>query len=155
MSAHPVILVAEDDFSDQVLLRRAFEKAHLDVHPEFVSDGVEAVEFLEEANHEPHLALLLLDLRMPRMDGFQVLEWLQQHPDRRPNHVVVLSSCYADSDLSRSSRLGVEHYLVKQGDPAELAATLKRLEPYWSEPPSVSSPATHHGELDPRFASAI
>ncbi len=142
MSARPILLVAEDDLSDQLLLRRAIEKAQLDVEPEFVRDGFEAVEALGQGLHP---ALLLLDLKMPRMDGFQVLEWLQQHPESRPDHIVVLTSCWAGSDLNRSSRLGVEHYLVKQADPTELAATIKRLEPYW----------TLEGKTSEQMASAI
>ena len=141
MPVRPVILVAEDNPTDELLLRRAIARAGLEVQPEFVHDGSEAVNYLECLDRHPAPALLLLDLRMPRMDGFQVLEWLQEHPGLRPGHVVVLSSCCGDTDLSRSSKLGVDHYLVKPEDPIEFAATLKRLEPYWADHTQAPEPA--------------
>lgn len=111
-------------------MRRAIAQASLDVEPEFVDDGLKAIRYLEshEQRHAP--ALLLLDLKMPLMDGFEVLEWLQQHPAARPDHVVVLSSCCGQNELTRSMRLGVDHYVVKPGDPTEFAATVKRLGDY-------------------------
>ncbi len=130
MPARPTILVAEDNPSDQLLLRRAIKRAGLEVDSEFVDDGVKAVHYLEAHERQQAPALLLLDLKMPVMDGFGVLEWLQQHPASRPEHVVVLSSCCAQNDLMRSMLLGVEHYVVKPEDPVEFAVTLKRLGDY-------------------------
>ncbi len=130
MPARPLILVAEDSASDQLLLRRAIQKAGLDVDSEFVGDGIELVEYLERRDRGQAPSLLLLDLRMPRMDGFGVLKWLRAHPAVRPAHVVVLSSCCGDNELRQSRNLGVEHYVVKPGDPVEFAATLKRFEGY-------------------------
>ncbi len=153
MPARPTILVAEDDPSDQLLLRRAIERAGLAVDPEFVGDGIEAVRYLESHDWRHAPALLLLDLKMPLMDGFEVLEWLQEHPASRPGHVVVLSSCYGQVDLSRSSGLGVDHYLVKPGDPVEFAATVKRLEGYCTSNgghgPQVNNGVDEEAELAP------
>ncbi len=148
MSARPILLVAEDDPLDEMLLRRAIQRAGLEVEPEFVHDGLEAVRYLERHDRSTLPALMLLDLKMPRMDGFGVLEWLQQHPNSRPEHVVVLSSCYGESDLNRSRRLGVDHYVVKPGDPQELAATVKRLEGYCAQPePSYEGTSLDQAEL--------
>jgi len=131
MPAKPLILVAEDEVSDRSLLSRAVERAGLQVRLEFAKDGLELISRLRAGASEA--SLLLLDLDMPGMNGFEVLEWLREHLDMRPGYVVVLSGSSDGDDLRRASELGVDHYLVKPGDPAELLATLKRLEPYWAE----------------------
>lgn len=127
------ILIAEDNPSEQLLLRRAFRKAGFDLQTHFVSDGIEVLRYLERASRHGLPLLLLLDLKMPELDGFEVLEWLQLRPDLRPPSVVVFSSSPHSCDITRCSRLGVDHYLVKPSDATELVAMVKRLEPYWAE----------------------
>jgi len=131
MPVLPLILVGEDEAVDQFLLRRAVQKAEVNVDLEFANDGAAVLRYLQQSERIPKL--LLLDLKMPRMDGFEVLEWLTKNVEVRPQHVIVLSSCAQGEDLSRCCKLGVDHYLVKPDDPLELAAILKRLEPYWAE----------------------
>jgi CheY-like chemotaxis protein len=149
------ILIAEDDPSQQLLLRRAFRKAGFDLQTHFVSDGIEVLRYLERASHHSLPSLLLLDLKMPELDGFEVLEWLQLRPDLRPPYVVVFSSSPNSSDITRCSRLGVDHYLVKPSDAAELVATVKRLEPYWAEAPHILPSRRDHARVQERqFATA-
>lgn len=133
------VLVAEDDLAEQLLLRRAIQKAGFRLQVEFVSDGWALLDFLQQRPPGYLPSLLLLDLKMPGLDGFEVLEWLQDHPELRPAYVVVLSSSPHATDIARACRLGVDHYLVKPGEVSELVATVKRLEPYWagSAPPAV------------------
>jgi len=140
------VLVAEDDPTDQFLLRRALEKAGFDVAVHFVSDGSGVLEFLQRVPSGQLPGLLLLDLKMPGLDGFEVLEWLLQKPEFRPPNVVVFSSSLDSLDIARACRLGVDHYLVKPRDPAELIATVKRLESYWTEPPPMYVPAAEQSE---------
>lgn len=132
-SSSQLMLVAEDDACERTLLRRAFQRAGLPVRAEFVNDGDEVIHFLAQSPPGQLPALLLLDLKMPKVDGFEVLEWLHGRPELRPAHIVVFSSSPNSSDIARASRLGVDHYLVKPLDPAELIPMVKRLEPYLAE----------------------
>ncbi len=130
----PTVLIADDNENDKNLLGWAFKKAGARVRLDFVGDGTEVVRYLQIQalpRARGRLSLLMLDLKMPLMDGFEVLEWLQQCPEFRPPRVVVYSSCSCPDDLRRVSLLGVDHYFVKPSEPAELVSVVKRLEDYW------------------------
>ncbi len=131
------ILVAEDDPDDQILLRRALRKLGLEQLTYFVSDGEEAVEYLEniaigDDSHRRLPCLLILDLKMPRLDGFDVLEWIGSHYQLRRVTVVVLSGSLEPEDIRRATALGACDYLAKPQDPTELVCMLQRLEPFWA-----------------------
>jgi CheY-like chemotaxis protein len=130
------ILVAEDDSADTFFLQHAFAKAGTSVMVDYVSDGVETIEYLETnyavAGRGPAPDVLLLDLKMPRMDGFEVLEWLRQHATHRPPHIVVLSASDRPADISRASALGATLYLIKPSNPTELVVVVRQLEEYWT-----------------------
>src|SRR5512141_1223327 len=100
MPGKPLIIVAEDEATDQFLLRRAVEQAGLQVRLEFAKDGLELIARLQAGAGDA--SVLLLDLRMPVMNGFEVLEWLRAHLDMRPGYVVVLSSSLDNEDLQRA-----------------------------------------------------
>ena len=142
MEKVPAMLVAEDDPADILLLQRAIAKAGLKVHVEFARNGHEVIEYLEgksprQGLSNPFPDLLVLDLRLPALDGFEVLEWFHLYPQYRPPQVVVLSSSCYPPDLARASALGVDHYLVKPSDPFELIGIVKRLEQCWRDVPAM------------------
>lgn len=131
------ILIADDDSGDVLLLRRAFQKANL-VNPLYVvSDGEAAIDYLAGAgpyrNRDDHPlpVLLLLDLKMPRKSGFQVLEWIRSQPGLRRLRVVVLSSSGQSADIDRAHDLGANSYLVKPPTFADLVAMVENLGAYW------------------------
>ena len=127
------VLVAEDDDNEASLLIAALMKAGLHAEVDVVRNGLQTIEYLQRrAATHLSLPLLLLDLRMPRMNGFEVLEWLQQRPELRPTKLVVLSSCLAPHDIQRAAMLGVDHYLVKPDRIEELINMMKRLDSCWS-----------------------
>ncbi len=133
------ILVAEDDPNDAFFLERAFAKAGVDVPLSFVTDGTETLEYLEgqkafadRAAH-PLPTLLLLDLKMPRMNGFDVLKWLRERPGLRRLSVVVFSSSDDPRDVNLAYDLGANSYAVKPGSGAELLAFVRSLHQYWCE----------------------
>jgi CheY-like chemotaxis protein len=125
------ILAADDEEADRFILTLAFEKAKLPHPVVTVRDGKEVVDYLsghapftDRAIH-PLPALLLLDLKMPRMDGFEVLAWLGTQPDFKDLHVVVLSSSSDDSDIQKARQLGARDYFIK---PHALSDWVKILE---------------------------
>ena len=119
---HAVILVVEDREDDILLIRRALVHAHLTNPVHVVRDGEEAVEYLggsgKYANREefPLPGLILLDLKMPRMDGFEVLEWIRGQPGISGIVVLVLTSSERIRYVNRAYSLGTSSFLVKPFD---------------------------------------
>jgi len=145
-----IILLAEDDPNDVLLIQRAFQKAGLRNVLKTVRDGDQAINYLSGkgaySNREqfPLPFLLLLDLKMPGTDGFEVLEWLRNEPQLKRLLVVVLTSSNLQSDVDRAYELGANSYLVKPVSFDEMVHLIKRFEAYWSEinrTPSSPAPA--------------
>ncbi|HWH70972.1 MAG TPA: response regulator [Candidatus Sulfotelmatobacter sp.] len=105
------ILVAEDEETDVLLLQIALKKAGLATELIVARDGQEAVDYLSSAAVPP--GLLLLDLKMPRLNGFDVLAWLETRPELKSLPVVVLSSSSLDTDTHKALAMGAREYLVK------------------------------------------
>jgi CheY-like chemotaxis protein len=132
------ILVAEDNADDAFLLKRAFVQARINVRLDFVQDGEEVIHYLKGENGfadrtaHPFPALLLLDLKMPRLDGFDVLNWLRQQSGglkRLP--VTVLTSSDQPSDVNRAYDLGANSYLIKPTVSESLMEVVQRIQNYW------------------------
>lgn len=137
MKTCPVVLVADDEVADVALLQRAVAKARTCVRFDFVHDGVETLNYLQSCPPSSLPEVLLLDLKMPRMNGFEVLQCLRRWPHLRPATVGVLSSAGDWEAIHRASELGVDHYFVKPSSPDDLIAMVKQLEQYCPEPPFV------------------
>ncbi len=133
------ILIAEDDPNDLLLLKLAFSKAALNNPVSLARDGEEVISYLEgkppysDRSRYPQPDLLLLDLKMPRLDGFAVLEWLLWRPALRPRFVVVFTASDNPEDFRRAQLLGADNYLVKPQDPGELVRIVKGLGDYWAD----------------------
>jgi CheY-like chemotaxis protein len=116
-----LILWAEDDENDAILFKRAFQKEHLPKTIVRVHDGEEVIKYLKgdgcyaDRSKYPLPSLLLLDIKMPQKDGFEVLEWKQSRPDLRDLPVVMFSSSDIERDVETAERLGARAYLVKPG----------------------------------------
>jgi CheY-like chemotaxis protein len=134
MSAQKTILVAEDDSNDVYLLKLAFLKAGLDVHFEFVQDGEQLIDYLEarDRNREnPIPELLLLDIKMPKVNGFEALEWIRRQPGLKRLLIVMLTSSDEPRDIDRAYDLGVNSYLVKPCGMEHLIGIAEYLYNYW------------------------
>jgi CheY-like chemotaxis protein len=133
------ILLVEDDPNDVLLIQRAFQKANLRDVLKVVRDGEQAISYLagreKYADREqyPLPYLLLLDLKMPGTDGFEVLQWVRGEPDLRRLLVVVLTSSNLQADVDRAYELGANSYLVKPVEFDQMVNMLRRFEAYWTE----------------------
>ena len=143
-----VILLAEDDPNDVLLIQRALQRSNI-VNPlQVVRDGADAVAYLNgdlqygDRERYPLPVLLLMDLKMPRKSGLEVLEWLrQQTGGLRRLPVVVLTSSNQSLDINRAYDLGANSYLVKPAGFDSLLELVKNLEMYWlilNEKPELS-----------------
>lgn len=116
------ILVAEDDETDVLLLKRAFQKAEL-IHPvDFVADGLAAIEALSASRTQPdkHLpGLVLLDLKMPRRNGLQVLQWMRLEPVVCAIPTLIFSSSSNQSDIESAYEAGASGFMIKPPSSAE------------------------------------
>jgi CheY-like chemotaxis protein len=137
------ILLAEDNANDVELTLTALRANSLLNEVTVVHDGAEALDFLKRrgpfANREPGLpALMLLDLKMPKVDGLDVLRFVKADPELRMLPVVVLTSSREEQDLVQSYDLGVNAYVVKPVDFCAFMDAVKLLGGFWAllnEPP--------------------
>jgi len=113
------VLAVDDDPNDIFLLRRGFQRANLTTDLHDVLDGSLALEYLRgippysDRVQFPFPGLLLLDLKMPRMNGFEVLSWLAGRPELKDLPAVVLTSSSLRADQESAVRLGAREFLVK------------------------------------------
>lgn len=138
--SHPTessILLVEDEATDVALIRRALRRGGL-VNPiEHVSDGEAAVDYLlsrcppaaDDADRLP--VLVLLDLKLPRLDGFGVLERLKSTESLKRLPVVVLTSSAESEDVERAYDCGANSYLVKPVEFAAFVEVARRINRYW------------------------
>jgi CheY-like chemotaxis protein len=146
-SDDPLFLLAEDNEDDLLLIERAFRKAGLPYRVRAVRDGEEAVDYLAgRGSYADRLAhplpcVLLLDLKLPRRSGFEVLTWVRGQAGLRRLPVVVLTSSEQMADVNRAYDLGANTYLVKPATVEALRDLVRTLDLYWiamSEKPDLS-----------------
>jgi CheY-like chemotaxis protein len=143
------ILVAEDDENHAFFIHRAFKQAGLKNPIRFVEDGAQAIAYLagegrfSNRDEFPLPSLLLLDLKMPNKNGFEVLEWLRAHPTLAPLRIIVLTTSGATVDINRAYRLGANSFLTKPMQFHDLVQLTKWVKGYWleySRQPDISRP---------------
>src|SRR4051812_24188581 len=146
MNNASTILLAEDREEDIILVEKAFQKGGIENPIFVVRDGEEAINYLAGVGRfadrlqYPLPILLLLDLKMPGTDGFDVLRWIKTRSELRALRVVVLTSSDAIRDVNRAYQLGASSFLVKPVDfynTVEMAKTLTR---YWLGSNMTSGP---------------
>ena len=134
MNADHTFLVAEDNENDVILLDNAFAKAGVTVPLNIARDGKEAIDFLKNCYATgvfPTLALL--DIHMPKYDGFEVLQWIRKQPGLRRMIVVMFTSSSLSTDVNRAYDLGANSFLTKPMTPSELANVVTAVHKYWVE----------------------
>lgn len=131
------ILLVEDDPNDAELVLRALKRAGTVASIVHVQDGAEALDYLYgrgafagRAGHSQP-KLMLLDLKLPKLTGLEVLREVRAHPELQRQVVVMLTSSREERDLQEAYRSGVNSYVVKAVNFEELMDTLSRLAHYW------------------------
>jgi CheY-like chemotaxis protein len=132
-----LILVAEDDVEERLLTQYAFEECRIEADVRFVYDGEELVEYLRRRGRYangpdcPSPDLILLDLKMPRKDGSEVLREIKSDPELRRIPVVVLTTSAAPEDVRRCYDLGANSYITKPITYGGMLETVRALGTYW------------------------
>ena len=138
------ILLVEDNPDDVELTLHAFQKHNLVNYVHVVRDGAEALNFLfctgayKDRRIESSPSLVLLDLKLPKVDGLEVLRRMKADPRNRMIPVVMLTSSREDRDITESYRLGVNSYIVKPVNFEQFTEAVRQLGLYWlllNQPP--------------------
>lgn len=131
------MLVVEDDPYDAKLIQRAIAKARIVNPVQIVEDGAAAIAYLDgespydDREKHPLPVVMLLDLKLPKKSGFEVLAWLRAQPKLGRLPVVVLTSSSETPDINKAYELGANSYLVKPVGTDALVDMLKTVELYW------------------------
>jgi CheY-like chemotaxis protein len=141
------ILLVEDNPKDIELTLAALDKCQLANEVVVVRDGAEALDFLyrrgrHSSRNTEDPAVVLLDLKLPKVDGLEVLERVKSDPLMRPLPIVMLTSSREEQDLIRSYRLGVNAFVVKPVDFGEFFGAIRELGMFWAilnEPPPTQN----------------
>ena len=153
----PFVLIAEDSENDLLMLQRAFRQASITAPVQFVTDGEQAIAYLKgegkfaRRDEFPLPDVLLLDLKMPRKNGFAVLEWLRTQPSLRHLRVVVLTTSEDLRDVNRAYALGAASFLTKPVNFVEFKDTIQAMYNYWmalNRRPEIERPP----RINPLFA---
>ena len=140
-----VLLLAEDEENDVVLFKRALRKAGVNVVLQRVSDGEEAIEHLKGSGkfndrlNYPFPDLLIVDLKMPRKTGFEVIEWVRSSPAKRLR-VLVLTSSQEKKGVNKAFDFGANGYMTKPHNFEELVSMIQNMHAFWanlSERPDI------------------
>jgi CheY-like chemotaxis protein len=137
MTDNYTILLVEDDPNDVLFLQRALKKNGINNPVSVLSDGEEAIAYLTGSDHYsdrlkyPFPKVIMLDLKMPRRGGLEVLEWLKEHPQYRVIPTLVLTSSRINEDVIKAYGLGANSYMVKPSNFEELQRMIKTAYDYW------------------------
>jgi CheY-like chemotaxis protein len=135
----PTLLIVEDNEDDIFFMERIFKQMGARCDLRFVRDGVEAVEYLsgkgqfEDRVKNPLPTIILMDLKMPRMNGFEVLEWMQKQPEIKLIPTIVVTSSTMKEDVTRAYRAGANAVMNKPVDKDSLLQMLKTFHLYWTD----------------------
>lgn len=134
-----IILIADDDAEDRMLIQEALEESRLKNHIQFVENGEELMDYLlnkgkfaDKENH-PTPGLILLDLNMPKKDGREALKEIKANDHLRLIPIVVLTTSKAEEDILKTYDLGVSSFITKPVTFTALVDVMKTLSKYWFE----------------------
>jgi len=133
------ILIIEDNMTDGLVIKRTLSK-HLTDDITIVRDGMQAINALsEKLKSRPSKEdvviprLITLDLNMPKMNGFELLDRLREHEDTKSIPIIVLTSSQIPDEITRAYQMGVNNYVVKPTDHEKFEQTIEKIYRYWFE----------------------
>ncbi|HEY9509182.1 MAG TPA: response regulator [Verrucomicrobiae bacterium] len=135
--AKQTVLYVEDEENDVFFMRHAFQKAGIEHGLASVADGPDALAYLagknpyEDRGQFPVPSLILLDLNLPLISGFEVLQWIRDQPQFRETPVVVFSSSGRPEDRDKAEQLGANNYLLKPASGTQFLDIAKELKQSW------------------------
>ena len=131
------VLLVEDDLNDIFLVKRAFKKARIPNPLQVVTDGVEAIRYLQgegrygDRRSHPLPRLIVMDIKMPRKTGFEVLELIKKNGVLKRIPVIIVSSSDQTADINRAYELGANAYMVKPVDFRAVETLFQSITHYW------------------------
>ena len=131
------VLIAEDDPNDALLLNRAFKKAGVVGRIHVCKDGEDAQDYLRgdgdyaDRNKFPVPKILITDLKMPRCNGFELLQWVRDHPECSVIPTIILSASPQEEDIRRGYELGANCYFCKPTQFAQLVELVEMILKFW------------------------
>ena len=138
-NGRPTLLVVEDSEDDIFFIERIFKQLGARCHLRFARDGFEAVEYLsgkgkfKDRTQYPIPSIILMDLKMPRKNGFEVLEWMHEQPEIKLIPTIVVTSSTLQEDVTKAYRLGANAVMNKPVDKDSLLQMLKSFHVYWTD----------------------
>jgi CheY-like chemotaxis protein len=136
--SHYTILLVEDEDNDATLVQMAFKRNKIENPVQWARDGLEAVAYLNgegvyaDRTRYPFPEVLILDLKMPRMNGLELLAWIREHPEFRVIPTIIMTSSRHDPDIEKAYTLGANTYMLKPSAFEELARLVKLAHDYWA-----------------------
>lgn len=136
-SAYTILLV-EDEENDATLMKMAFKRNNIQNPVQWARDGLEAIAYLNgegayaDRVRHPFPEVLILDLKMPRMSGLELLAWIREHPEFRVIPTIIMTSSHQDTDIQRAYNLGANTYMIKPSSFEDLARMVKLAHDYWA-----------------------
>lgn len=130
MFLHPILYV-EDEENDVLFMRRALAQAGIQNPLHIANDGQQAIAYLRDASPENQPCFVLLDLNLPLVSGFEVLDWIRHQPGLRELPVFILTSSNQASDIQRAAQLGSTSYTVKPASPSKLVEVVREIHSQW------------------------
>jgi FOG: CheY-like receiver len=146
------VLLVEDDLNDIFLVKRAFKMARLATPLQVVTDGEEAIAYLKgegryaDRDAHPLPKLIVMDIKMPRKTGFEVLEWIKSDGPLRRIPIVIVSSSDRPGDINRAYELGANAYMIKPVNFRAVEHLFEAITQYWGlecAKPEVEEPVRH------------
>ena len=139
VNRQPTILLLEDNRDDVILMLRAFKKNDITHRIQVLNDGDEGIEYMKGAGRfadrtlYPFPTVIILDLKMPRKNGLEFLEWLRANPKLRVIPTILLSASQQERDVVKAYDLGVNTYFMKPGRFEELVKLVSDMQNYWNQ----------------------
>lgn len=133
------VLLVEDREDDVLLFKHALKHSGQTVHLDVTCDGEEAINFLTSVQPTAFTSnsevpdLILLDIRMPKVDGLEVLQWIRKQAPFSTIPVVMLSTSAQRDDILKASQFGANSYILKEGDLIHFSRSLETILKYWLE----------------------